>query len=111
MRFRAFSMLTSRRETWRYLPVALLLAMLPAPRLALAQVLYGSLTGNVTDATSTAVPGAKVEALNVGTGISKQTVSDDRGVYLINDLQAGAYRVTIGAAAFGSIVQENVQLD
>ena len=31
-----------------------------------AQVLYGSLTGNVTDPINAAVPGAKVEALNVG---------------------------------------------
>jgi hypothetical protein len=44
-----------------------------------AQVLYGSLTGNLTDASGAAVPGAKAEALNVATGIAKQTVTDDRG--------------------------------
>ena len=62
---------------------------------AQAQVLYGSLTGNVTDASGAAVPGAKVEALNVGTGVSKQAVTDDRGTYLFSDLQPGTYKVTI----------------
>ena len=55
-----------------------------------AQVLYGSLTGTVTDAADAAVPGAKVEAVNVATGIAKQSSTDERGVYLFNDLQPGS---------------------
>jgi Carboxypeptidase regulatory-like domain len=73
--------------------LSLLLAISAAP--IQAQVLYGSLTGHVVDATGADVPRAKVEALNVATGASKQTVTDDRGTYSINDLQAGTYRVTI----------------
>src|SRR5947207_2142357 len=75
---------------------------------AQAQVLYGSLTGNLTDASGSAVPGAKVEALNVGTGVSKQAVSDDRGTYLFSDLQPGMYKVTVAAPAFSARVFENV---
>src|SRR5947208_1184085 len=73
-----------------------------------AQVLYGSLTGNVTDASGSAVPGAKVEALNTATGIVKQTATDERGTYLFSDLQPGAYKITISAPAFASRVQEGV---
>jgi hypothetical protein len=73
-----------------------------------AQVLYGSLTGNLTDASGAAVPGAKVEATNVGTGVSKQAVSDDRGTYLFSDLQPGTYKVTIAAPAFATRAFENV---
>ncbi len=47
---------------------ALLVFLWTAPRLSQAQVLHGSLTGNVTDATWSVVPGAKVEALNGATG-------------------------------------------
>src|ERR1700687_4927554 len=44
------------------------LALCAAPRLARTQVLYGSVTGTVTDQKGSAVPGAKVELVNVGTG-------------------------------------------
>ncbi len=78
---------------------------------AKGQILYGSLTGNVTDASNAPVPGAKIEALNVGTGVSAGGVSDTRGVYLINDLQPGTYRVTISAGGFGTVVHENVLIE
>src|SRR4051812_34218300 len=77
---------------------------------AAAQTLYGSLTGNVTDATGAAVPNAKVEALNVGTGILKTDQTNERGAYLFNDLQPGTYRVTISARSFSSRVVEGVNI-
>ena len=46
---------------------------------AWAQVLYGTLTGTVSDQSGAAVPSAKVEALNVGTGVARSTTTDDRG--------------------------------
>ncbi|PYV15423.1 MAG: hypothetical protein DMG07_09790, partial [Acidobacteria bacterium] len=79
----------------------------PAP----AQVLYGSLTGNVTDASGGAVPGARVEALNAGTGIAKEAVTDDRGAYLFTDLQTGAYKLTVSAPSFRTVVQERVAVN
>src|SRR5690349_6928834 len=88
------------------LAVVLLAASLAKP--AAAQTLYGSLTGNVTDASGSAVPNAKVEALNVGTGIAKTAQTDDRGGYLFNDLQPGTYRVTISARSFSTHATEGV---
>ncbi len=75
---------------------------------AYAQVLYGSLTGNVVDPTGAGVPGARVEALNAGTGVSRQTQTDARGAYLFSDLQAGTYRVTTQATGFQTAVTDNV---
>jgi Carboxypeptidase regulatory-like domain/TonB dependent receptor-like, beta-barrel len=77
---------------------------------AAAQTLYGSLTGSVTDASGAAVPRAKVDALNVGTGILKTSQTDDRGAYLFNDLQAGTYRVTFSAPAFSTRAVEGVNI-
>lgn len=74
------------------------------------QVLYGSLTGNITDPSGAAVPVAKIETLNTGTGISKSASTDERGGYLFNDLQPGIYKVTITAPSFSGIVQEGVRI-
>ena len=56
------------------------------------------------------MPNAKVEALNVGTGIVKQTMVDERGAYLMSDLQPGTYNVTISAPNFSRTVREGVQI-
>ncbi len=69
--------------------IAALLALAPCLN---AQVLYGSLTGSVTDSTGRSVPNARIDALNVATGIARQATSDDRGGYLISDLQQGVIR-------------------
>jgi hypothetical protein len=91
---------------------ALLLVLAPAvPLSAGAQVLYGSLTGQVTDATGAVLPGVEVVALNVGTGSSKEATTDVAGVYVINDLQPGIYRVTIALQSFKHVVHENVRVD
>ena len=71
---------------------------------AYAQVLYGSLTGTVTDPTDAAIPGAKVEALHTGTGVSRQAETDTRGTYLFTNLQLGTYKVTVEAKGFQTIV-------
>ena len=74
------------------------------------QTLYGSLTGNVTDSTGAAIPGAKVEALNKGTSLVKTDKTDERGVYLFNDLLPGTYKITISAPSFGSRVTEGAAI-
>ncbi|HXB73949.1 MAG TPA: TonB-dependent receptor [Candidatus Acidoferrales bacterium] len=73
-----------------------------------AQVLYGSLTGNVTDPSSAGVPGAKVEALNTGTGSSHESTTDDRGAYLFTNLQPGIFKVTVSMKSFKTTIQSNV---
>ena len=92
------------------LATAALLACTVPPSLR-AQVLYGSITGNVTDKSGLAVPSAKAEALNTGTGIAKQTTTDTAGAFALNDLQPGIYQLTISASAFGKAVQNNIQLE
>src|SRR6185503_10321608 len=56
----------------------LLLLALAVPRAGYAQVLYGSLTGNVTDPAGAIVSGARVEALNINTGVAKVASTDER---------------------------------
>jgi hypothetical protein len=89
--------------------LAALLSIALAPPAA-AQTLYGSLTGNVTDASGAVVPNAKVAVLNVGTGIVKSAQTDERGGYLFNDLQPGSYKVTFSAPSFSTRVVEGVDV-
>jgi hypothetical protein len=90
-------------------PLALAVVLFPAT--VDAQVLYGSINGNVTEKSGLAIPSANVEALNTQTGITKQVTTDANGSFLFNDLQAGLYRVTISANGFGTAVQNNIQLE
>ena len=75
---------------------------------ATAQVLYGGLTGNVTDPSGAVVPNAKVEALNTLTGVARTASSDSNGVYRFADLQGGNYKVTISAPGFATTVQNDI---
>jgi len=76
-----------------------------------AQVLYGSLTGSVVDASQAVVPDASVEVLHVGTGVVKQVTTNQQGIYLLTNLQPGAYKVTISAKSFSKLVREGVTID
>jgi hypothetical protein len=88
-----------------------LLALACASHVGDAQVLYGSLTGNVTDPSSAAVPGAKVTALNTDTGISREATTDERGSYLFANAQSGTYRITATAPSFQTMAQTEVRVN
>src|SRR5260370_34559914 len=89
----------------------LMLVAFVAPSAAFSQVLYGSLTGSVADQNGAVVRGVKVEAHNVGTGLSKETTTDESGGYQFSALQPGDYRVTFTSASFKSLIQENVSVE
>src|SRR5215471_4202414 len=107
---RATTLIGPRRSNCRLHGAALLLLLLITDA-GHAQVLYGSLTGSITDASSAAITGAKIEAANVNTGTTKDTLSDDHGGYLLTNLQPGTYKVTVTAASFGSFVQQGLQIE
>jgi hypothetical protein len=68
------------------------------------------LTGTVTDPTGSVVVGAKVVATNIDTGVARDTVTNERGNYLVTSLLPGRYRVITGAAGFKQIKREPVTL-
>jgi len=71
-----------------------------------AQVLYGTLTGTVVDASGAVVAGAQVTALEVQTGVSQTATVDSSGIYRFPALSPGTYKVTITAEGFAT--QETV---
>jgi hypothetical protein len=68
-------------------------------------------TGRVTDTSGAVVPGAKVAATNIETGVARESVSNDAGNYLIMGLLPGRYRVTAEAAGFKLMRREPVILE
>ena len=77
-----------------------------------AQVLYGTLTGTVTDASHAAVPSAPVTVLNQGTGATRTTTANAQGEYTIQDLQPGVYSVVVDqTAGFSKFTQKNVSIN
>jgi hypothetical protein len=76
-----------------------------------AQVLYGSLTGTVTDPSGAAISTAKVQALNVGTGVVQEGATDINGIYRFSALLPGVYKITISAPNFGTQVTQEVRVE
>src|SRR5215469_7892343 len=87
------------------------LLLLVAAPCARAQVLYGTLTGGVTDASGAVVVGAKVTALEVQTGVSQETTTDSAGIYRITTLSPGTYKVTFSAAGFATQETPDVRIN
>ncbi len=97
-----------KRHPWLTHCLLILLAGFSSIPVGYGQVLYGSVTGNVTDASKAAVSNATVETLNVNTSVSKKSTTNPEGVYLLSELQQGTYRVTISSSSFASAIVDNV---
>src|SRR4051794_3460305 len=77
---------------------------------AWSQVLYGSLVGNVRDATGAAVPGASVIVTSKETNQVRTTTTNDEGGYSVPTLQSGTYEVKVTKAGFHPMVEGNAAI-
>ena len=75
---------------------------------AQAQLLQGSIDGNVTDASEAAVVGASVTVTNEQTNTTRATLTNQTGVYSFATLQPGTYTVTVTAPGFQTYKQTGV---
>jgi hypothetical protein len=99
------------RGQWKMVLALILCAALCTATVALAQVLYGSITGTVTDATNAAIPNVTVTAVNQSNGETRSVTTSSSGAYLINNLEPGPYTVSIKPTGnFGGFAQKNVPL-
>src|SRR5688572_20480326 len=73
-----------------------------------AQVLYGSLVGNVKDATGAAIPGAEVTVIHQGTNQSRQSITSVVGTYEFPALATGDYTVKVALSGFKEFVKTNI---
>jgi Carboxypeptidase regulatory-like domain/TonB dependent receptor len=68
----------------------------------------GDISGIVTDSTGATVPGATVTVLNIATGVSKEFVTNDAGVYDTSSIVAGTYKLTFQKAGFSTLVRSSI---
>ncbi len=94
----------------RWAPFAALLVLLAVPVPSHAQQFRANITGTVIDAQGGVVPGVTVTALNTETNVATEAVTNERGVYSIQQLTPGQYRVSATLSGFKTFVREGLTL-
>ena len=101
-----------RNKIFLWLSVILLMVFPVSPwNSASAQVLYGTLTGNVTDPNGAVVEGAHVTAVSPQTGFTRNSTTNGSGIYQFSDLQPGTYTLTVDAPGFTQFRQQNITVN
>lgn len=109
----------------RFLFSTLLLVLLFSANLAGLKIVSAqdldnvTITGKVVDQNGAVIPGAAVEAVLVKTGTARKVVADERGSYLIVQLQPGIYNLRASSSGFAPqekpeltlMAGQNLQLD
>ncbi len=90
--------------------LAVLLLVCSALGWSQSQATTGVIQGTVADTQAAGVPGAKVEAKNLDTNLTRTQDTDSSGRFAFLQLPSGRYTVTVSKQGFATIVQENVDL-
>jgi hypothetical protein len=75
-----------------------------------AQVLYGSIVGNVKDNSDAAVVGASVKITHKETGQTREAETNTDGSYNFPTVQTGTYDVTVSKQGFKTLTRNNVEV-
>jgi hypothetical protein len=75
-----------------------------------AQVLYGSIVGNVKDKSEAVVSGATVRITHKETNQSRETSTRSDGSYNFPTVQTGTYSITVNRVGFKNYTRSNVEV-
>ncbi len=75
-----------------------------------AQVLYGMVTGTVTDQSGAGVPKAHAVLTNRATGIVREADADENGYYTITDVPPGEFDLKVTASGFKPLTQTSLMV-
>ena len=70
----------------------------------------GSFSGTVSDKTGSVISGATVTVTSQGTGLSRETKTDDTGHYLTPLLPVGNYTIRVNSQGFKTVEQTDIRL-
>jgi carboxypeptidase family protein len=75
------------------------------------QAANATLTGTVTDQTGAVIAGTKIVATHLATGVNRETVSNDHGLYVFSNMTPGDYELKLEAKGFALHIVTNVVLN
>jgi len=75
-----------------------------------AQVDTGTIIGRVTDPSGAVIQGAQVTVTQIATNTDSVTQTNAEGIYRVQSLRPGIYRVTVVVSGFKKFVRENLEL-
>src|SRR5688500_17778943 len=78
---------------------------------AAAQGSNATLQGTITDTGGGVLPGVAVKLTSPATGLQREAVTNDAGVYVFNFLPAGRYAVAAELQGFKSVRHDEVRLE
>lgn len=107
-RYNAFRQYLRRHFSFAGIPMAVLLLTIALPLAGQAQVLYGSIVGNVTDKNGAAVSGATVKITNKATNQSREAAANEDGSFNFPTVQTGTWEVTVSKQGFKTVTRDNV---
>jgi hypothetical protein len=76
-----------------------------------AQETTGAVEGAVTDQTASALVGARVVAINLETGFTKEAITASDGFYRLLLLPVGHYTITVEAPKFATLIREAIEVN
>ncbi|HZS06107.1 MAG TPA: TonB-dependent receptor [Blastocatellia bacterium] len=91
----------------KQLAVALLIICCSVITASAQQSATATLSGRVTDPNGAVIPGAKVSVIQKDTGIQRETVTSDEGLYVLTNLNPGEYEVRIEHQGFKKKVSKS----
>src|SRR5438477_708365 len=68
------------------------------------------INGVVKDPSGAVLPGVEVTATQTSTNVTRQTVSDERGNFILPNLPVGPYKVEAALPGFRTFVQTGIEL-
>lgn len=77
---------------------------------AFAQSATGEIQGTIVDQSGAVLPGVTVTVLNTATGISREVVTDEGGLFAVPGLPVGPYEVTAALQGFATQRQPDVRV-
>lgn len=90
--------------------LAALLAALMLSATVNAQVLYGSVVGNVQDNNGAVLSGATVKIINRTNNQVRDTVTNSEGAFNFSTVQTGFYDITVSRTGFKTFTRSNVEV-